>query len=128
MLGGDADDGSDATLLAKGEFAYERGRATMYINLPQDVTCRYVTLRGLSSHNGERFAGGAELRLHDERAPDFSTRKFDSSQFSFDVFVERLEADDTKVAKAAPDNPLRGTPGASTAASTKPGIRLAFET
>lgn len=80
----------DSKLIYKGEFGYDNGMKTMYFNLQNNVTARYVKLVGLDAHNGQNFAGGAEFRLHTEKAPSFNDMLFNSSNFTFTKTVESI--------------------------------------
>ena len=77
-----AADSSEWQLLKQGTFTYD-GTNPIYVNLDTPCTATQLKLKAISAKNGQRFGGGAEFNLHEQKVvanteePD---REFASSE------------------------------------------------
>ncbi|MBS4803702.1 MAG: UDP-glucose 4-epimerase GalE, partial [Clostridium sp.] len=63
-----AADSSEWKKIAQGNFKYD-GINPIYVNLDEEVSANQLKFVAVSSNNGQKFAGGAEFNLHEEKAP-----------------------------------------------------------
>ncbi|MBS5951851.1 MAG: discoidin domain-containing protein, partial [Clostridium sp.] len=79
-----AADSSEWKKIAQGNFKYD-GINPIYVNLDEEVSANQLKFVAVSSNNGQKFAGGAEFNLHEEKAPIVANdREFVSSNLELD--------------------------------------------
>lgn len=72
------------TKIAEGNFKYD-GINPIYVNLDEEVSADQLKFVAVSSNNGQKFAGGAEFNLHEEKAPIVANdREFATSNLELD--------------------------------------------